>query len=99
MADVALTTLAMTQGTAMFFTMLPRYVEVKEMDSHSSQASTVRHAELAATVATIGVGILLSSLSGDGMPLKVSVVIAFGFVLMYEVALRTGGKVVQDASL
>lgn len=89
MADPAMSTLAMTQGLGLFFTIMPRFSDVRETAPDGSFAKTVRHAELAATAGTIGVGLLLSALSGDSMPLKIAIVVAFGFALMYEVALRS----------
>lgn len=89
MADPGLAAMSMTQGVAMFFSIMPRYTEVQEADSQSSKAKLVRHAELAATAATLGVGILLSAMSGDAMPIRIAAVVAFGFVLLYEIALRS----------
>lgn len=92
MADSGLSTLSMTQGIAMWLAFMPRYMEAVDTENGSSKAGAVRHAELAATVATVGVGILLASLAGDAMPIKLAIVISFGFILMYEVALRSNVK-------
>ena len=92
MPDAGINTLAMTQGIAMWLALMPRYMEAVETDNGTPKAGAVRHAELAATVATVGVGILLASLAGNAMPIKLAIIISFGFALMYEVALRSNTK-------
>ncbi len=82
-------TLGLTTAVGAFNSFLPPLTEVRKtgLDDPSFVAD-VRTGEVAAVALTVGVGAIISSLTGSPVPTLVSVVAALGLVLMYETTLR-----------
>jgi hypothetical protein len=82
--------LAMTQAIAAFTTFLPPLAEVRKKSIDDPLfAGDVRVGELAAVSLTIGVGTIVSGLTGSNAPIVVSLITAFGLVVLYESTLRS----------
>lgn len=96
-------TIALGQSIGAFQFFLPRLSEVRRAGSDDvDMAGDVRMGELAAGAICIGVGAMVSSLSGSPIPALVSVVTMVVLVAVYESALRgdkpmNPRKVVRDA--
>lgn len=93
MADAnagAMAVLALTQGFAQFNGMLPKITDVRKIDVQmdASEVADVRTAELAAFAGTLGVGVIVSSLSGSPLPAYVSLITAVFLIALYESVLR-----------
>lgn len=93
MADAnagAMAVLALTQGYAQFNGMLPKITDIRKIDAKfdAESVADVRVAELAAFAGTMGVGIIVSSLSGSPLPAYVSLLTAVSLIAMYEFVLR-----------
>jgi hypothetical protein len=82
--------LAMTQAIAAFTTFLPPLAEVRKKTADDPLfAADVRVGELAAASLTIGVGAIVSGLTGSNAPMVVSIITAAGLVVLYESTLRS----------
>lgn len=89
MTDVGTAALAITQGVAAFNSFLPPLSEVRKGSVDNPEfAGDVRMGEIAACALTVGVGTIVSSLTGDPVPVYVAVVVSIGLVIMYETTLR-----------
>lgn len=85
---VSLATLALTQSVAVFHQFLPPLTDVKRADKNNPVDRTdVRVGEFASVALTVGLGAVMSTLSGNYEPLVISVVAAAGLVAIYEYAL------------
>lgn len=86
--------LGMTQAIAQFQTFLPSFTEIRKADPNEDAAMVqdVRMGELAAVLLTLGIGGMVSSLTGSPVPAVVSAVTCFGLVCLYESALRAMPK-------
>jgi len=84
--------LAMTQAIGAFTTFLPPLTEVRKGSVNDpSFADDVRVGELAASALTIGIGVIVSGLTGSNAPTVVAGFTAVGLCLLYETTLRNGG--------
>lgn len=91
-AAIGVATLSITQGFAQFNVFLPRLSEVRKAVPGDDVAADVRVGELAAIAGTMGVGIMVSSLTGHKLPALVSVFVCVLMVGIYESVLRTSGE-------
>jgi hypothetical protein len=84
------TTLAISQAISSFNTFLPSLSEIRKNDPMNDPEFTadVRMGEVAAVVITIGVGAIVSSLTGSSAPAIVALIASLGLVLLYETTLR-----------
>jgi hypothetical protein len=84
------TTLAISSGVSAFSTFLPKITDIRKANPNDdvSFAADVRMGEVAAAALTIGVGAIVSSLTGSSAPTVVAVIVALGLVIMYESTLR-----------
>lgn len=90
---VGIATLAITQGYAQFNVFLPRLSEVRRAAPGDDVAADVHIGVLAASIGTLGVGFIASSLSGSKLPAAVSLVVCLLMAGIYESVLhaRTEG--------
>jgi hypothetical protein len=88
-------TLALTQGISSFNSFLPNMTEIRQHSPDDEEfVKDVRMGEITAAGLTIGVGAIASSLTSNPTPVVVSLVMAFGLIMVYETALhanRSGG--------
>lgn len=82
--------LAMTQGFTAFNAFLPKLTDVRKNNPADNPdfAGDVRLGEIAAAGLTLGMGLMISSLTGSPAPTVVAALLAFGLVFMYESVLR-----------
>lgn len=96
-------TLSLTAAIGLFQGFLPNYAEIILMDPNDPRTvSDVRMGEVAAGVLTLGVGGILSALTGSSVPTYVAMTATAMMVIMYEVALRKRQHVAEampDVSL
>lgn len=90
MADVGVAAIALTQGYAQFQAFLPKIADIRKIDAVNDPEAVadVRIGEVAAFIGTMGVGVIVSSLSGDPMPTYVSLIVSVLLIGMYESILR-----------
>jgi len=83
-------TLGVTQGIGAFTTFLPRLSDVRKADPNTDTdiAADVRLGEIAAVTATLGIGIITSSLTGSPVPAYTAVAMSAILVCLYECTLR-----------
>ena len=81
-------TLSVTQAVAAFFTFLPSIKEVRQAGPNDDTAKDVRTGEIAASVVALGVGTIITAITGSPTPVFVALVIVGVLVLVYEVTLR-----------
>jgi hypothetical protein len=83
-------TLAMTQAVGSFQFFLPRLSDVRKADPvrDTGMIGDVRLGEVAATTLCLGVGAMVSSLTGSSVPIVVSMLTALMLVCLYEAALQ-----------
>lgn len=88
-ADLGAASIALGQSVGAFQFFLPRLSDVRKstMDD-ADMVGDVRMGELAAGAVCIGIGAMVSSLSGSPYPAMVSVGMALLLVCVYEAALR-----------
>lgn len=83
-------TLALTQAVGSFNTFLPKLSEIrKSTGDDPAFVNDVRTGEIAAVALTVGVGAVVSSLTGSPVPTVVAVLASLGLVVMYETTLRS----------
>jgi len=84
-------TIAIGQSVGAFQFFLPRLSDVRkaDVDTDPDMAGDVRLGEVAASALTLGIGIMVSSLSGSPYPAYVSVLMCFILICVYESALRS----------
>lgn len=83
------TTLAITQSVGLFTTFLPKFTDVKNGSPHDNEFCTdVRIGELAASTLTVGIGLIVSSLTGSPVPAMISVLMCALLMMLYERALN-----------
>lgn len=86
-------TLSITQAIGSFSTFLPRLSDIRKEDGTNPEfVNDVRVGEIAAVAVTVGVGAIVSSLTGSPVPAVVAVVVAIGLVMLYEATLNTTPK-------
>jgi len=83
-------TLAVTQGIGAFVTFLPKFSDIRIANPTNDPAfaADVRMGEVAASVLTLGVGAIVSSLTGSPIPAISALVMTFILIAMYETTLR-----------
>lgn len=85
---ISLATLSLTQAVSVFHQFLPPLTEVKRFDKNNSiEVTDVRVGEFASVALAIGIGAVMSTLSGNYEPLVISVIASAGLVAIYEYAL------------
>lgn len=82
--------LAVSQGFSAFQFFLPKLSEVRRanVDTNPDIVGDVRLGEVAAFTLTLGVGAIVSSLTGSAVPAFVALLIGAMLVFVYEAALR-----------
>jgi hypothetical protein len=83
-------TIGMSQGLSAFTTFLPKLSDVRKADYQTNPelVGDVRYGEVAASAITIGIGAIVSSLTGSPIPAFVSVLICVVLIVVYESALK-----------
>ena len=89
-AMVGVTTMSLSQAIGAFTTFLPPIADIRKNDPTNDPEFTadVRMGEVAAVTITIGVGVIISGLTGSSAPALVALLAAVGLVVLYESALR-----------
>lgn len=84
-------TLAVTQGIAAFHSFLPPFTEIRRTtpEDNAAFAADVRMGEVAAVTTTMGLGLIVSSLTGNPLPVYTSAVMCLILVCLYETTLRS----------
>lgn len=87
-------TLTLGQSLSMFQVFMPKFTDIGQHTPGSDPnfEKDVRMAEVAASLVTLGIGAVTSSLSGSPVPSIVSVVCIVGLITLYESALRSPGN-------
>jgi hypothetical protein len=91
MSDNALgaATIALGQAVGAFQFFLPKLSDVRKAGSGDlDMVGDVRMGEVAASALTIGIGAMVSSLSGSPYPAMAAVAVMVVIVVLYETALR-----------
>lgn len=89
MTDVGTAALAITQGIGAFNNFLPKLSEVRKHSINDPEfVADVRVGEFAAAALTVGVGAMVSSLTGDPVPTILAFIMAVGLIVLYESTLR-----------
>lgn len=83
--------IAIGQSVGAFQFFLPHLSEVRKssIDTNPDVAGDVRLGEVAASALTLGIGFMVTSLSGSAYPMYVAVLMCFILVCVYETALRS----------
>lgn len=82
-------TLGITQGIGAFQFFLPRLSDVRKGGMDDPElVGDVRMGEVAAITLCVGVGAIVSSLTGSTVPVIVSIVVSAILICLYEAALR-----------
>lgn len=79
-----------SQAFSAFSTFLPSFAEIRKSDPvrNPDVVGDVRMGEIAALTLSVGVGAILSSLTGSAVPAVVAVIMALILICLYEAALR-----------
>jgi len=79
-------TLTMAQAITAFNAFLPDFKDIRRADPHydTEFAGDVRTAEASASLLCIGIGALLSGLTGSKWPVVVAILVSLFLVAMYE---------------
>jgi hypothetical protein len=85
------TTMGLTQSISLFQGFLPKFNDIRKEDpTHNPDfVQDVRMGELAAALLTLGIGAVMSSLTGTPYPALISLVSCLGLIALYETALRS----------
>lgn len=88
---ISVSMLAVGQGIAVFNTMMPPITEIRKRtpDTDPEFAADVRVAEIVGSVITLGIGLIMSSLSQSSLPALVAIMVAAGLTITYECVLRS----------
>lgn len=92
-------TLTLGQSLGMFQSFMPKFTDI----AHHSYGSDpeferdCRMAEGAASLVSIGVGVIVSQMTGSPVPATVAVVVVLSLVTLYEKALRSSAGSVTVA--
>ncbi len=89
------TTMGLTQSISLFQGFLPKFNDIRKENPMTNPdfVSDVRMGELAASLLTIGIGAIMSSLTGSPYPTMIAFISAVGLILLYESALRANATV------
>lgn len=80
--------LAVGQAVSSFSIFLPKFTDVRQSDpGNDTMRKDVRLGEIGAAAVAIGVGVILSSMSGHAAPAIVAVLMSAIIVALYEKAL------------
>lgn len=92
-------TLTLGQGLGMFQSFMPKFTDIAHHPYGSDPGfeRDCRMAETAASLVTLGVGILVSQMTGSPVPATISVVVVVSLLALYEKALRSGGEALSNA--
>jgi hypothetical protein len=87
---LGISVLALTQAVTIYHQFLPPLTDIRKM-SNDDRAGIldVRIGELASTALTLGIGAILSMMTGRREPMMISVVASVGLVGIYEFVLRS----------
>lgn len=96
---VGAATLAASQGFSAFQFFLPRLSDVRKANAETNPdiVGDVRLGEVAALTLSIGIGAIVSSLTGSTVPAFVALLIGLVLVFIYEAAL-TGDRLMNPVS-
>lgn len=93
------TTLAITQSVGLFSMLLPKFTDVKNGNPHDPEFATDVHiGEIAASSLTIGIGVIVSGLTGSPVPAFVALLMCAILISLYERALNYKGPANAQAS-
>jgi hypothetical protein len=83
--------LAISQGVTAFLSFLPKLSDIRKADpaTDPGMVGDVRMGEVAATAVCVGVGAIVSSLTGSPVPAFTAVVVALTLICIYESALAS----------
>ena len=81
--------LSATTAFTVFNGLLPDFSDVRKSTGDAATINDVRMGEVAATVATIGIGLIASSVTKSPAPALIAIAVAGALAFMYESALRT----------
>lgn len=88
-ADLGIATFAIAQGMTSFMAFLPRLTDVRKASfADPSFTADLRIGELGAGVITMGIGGIIAALTGNKLPLIVSLFVVVTIVVLYESVLR-----------
>lgn len=93
-------TLAASQSFTAFYTLMPKLTDVRKIDANINPdiVGDVRLAEVAAFTLSLGVGAMVSSLTGSPVPAVVSLLVGLTMICIYETALR-GNRVLNPPTV
>jgi hypothetical protein len=91
MADMGVAAIALTQSFAQFQTYMPKISDIRKADPKVDfdLVGDVRIGEIAAFVGSVGVGVIVSSITNDPVPAYVSVAVCLILIALYESVLRS----------
>lgn len=90
------TTLAITQSVSLFQGLLPKFTDVKQASPQDPEFVTdVRIGEIAASSLAIGIGVIVSGLTGSPVPAMISLLMCAILIVLYERALNYGSTNAQ----
>lgn len=81
-------TLSVTQAVGSFFAFLPPLRDIRQGNVTDEIAKDVRTGEVAATVVALGVGMVITAITGSPTPVFVAALIAVILIATYELVLR-----------
>lgn len=82
--------LAVGQSVSSFSIFLPKFTDVRQANpKDESMLKDLRLGEFGAATVAIGVGLILSSISGQPAPAIVSVIMVLILVILYEKAMKS----------
>lgn len=89
MADLGVAAIALTQTYAQFQSYMPKITDVRKADpADTEMIGDVRMGEIASLIGSLGVGLIVSSITGDPTPTYVSVGVSLMLIALYEYTLR-----------
>lgn len=82
--------LAVGQSVSSFSIFLPKFTDVRQANpKDETMLKDLRLGEVGAATVAIGVGIILSSISGQSAPTVVSIIMVLILVFLYERAMKS----------
>jgi hypothetical protein len=88
-ADLGVAAIALTQTYAQFQSYMPKITDVRKADpADTEMVGDVRMGEIASLIGSLGVGLIVSSITGDPTPAYVSVGVSLTLIMLYEYTLR-----------
>lgn len=90
MSDIlAPSSLAVTQAVGLFSAFLPKLTDVRRANANDPEwAADVRLGEFAALGMLAGIGITMASITGNNLPLIISILMGIFLTIIYEYALH-----------